>query len=166
MHSFPTRRSSELYRIPDKGLALGPDPNGYSFRQGFFLGDGTGAGKGRQLAGIIMDQWLRGNRRHLWLSDSSALIEDARRDWQALGGTPLDIQPLGRVRAGAGIEIGDSILFASYATLRSEAGGDRRLDQILTWLGDEFDGLLLVDEAHALGGVAGGEGRLERKSSG
>src|SRR3546814_6538566 len=91
------------------------------------------------------------NRRHLWLSDSSALIEDARRDWQALGGTPLDIQPLGRVRAGAGIEIGDSILFASYATLRSEAGGDRRLDQILTWLGDEFDGLLLFDEAHALG---------------
>src|SRR3546814_10358263 len=98
MHSFPTRRSSELYRIPDKGLALGPDPNGYRFRQGFFLGDGTRAGKGRQLAGIVMDQWLRGNRRHLWLSDSSALIEDARRDWQALGGKPLDIQPLGRVR--------------------------------------------------------------------
>src|SRR3546814_345378 len=68
--------------------------------------------------------------------------------------------PLGRVRAGAGIEIGDSILFASYATLRSEAGGDRRLDQILTWLGDEFDGLLLFDEAHAMGGVAGGEGRF------
>src|SRR3546814_5896023 len=108
--------------------------------------DLTGAGKGRQIAGIIKYQWLRGNRRHLWLSDSSALIEDARRDWQALGGTPLDIQPLGRVRAGAGIEIGDSILFASYATLRSEAGGDRRLDQILTWLGDEFDGLLLFDE--------------------
>src|SRR3546814_18070929 len=107
-----------------------------------------------------MDQWLRGNRRHLWLSDSSALIEDARRDWQALGGTPLDIQPLGRVRAGAGIEIGDSILFASYATLRSEAGGDRRLDQILTWLGDEFDGLPLFDTAHAMGGVAGGEGRF------
>src|SRR3546814_3386042 len=78
--------SSDLYRIPDKGPALVPDPNGYSFRQGFFLGDGTGAGKGRQLAGIVMDQWLRGNRRHLWLSDSSALIEDARRDWQALGG--------------------------------------------------------------------------------
>lgn len=148
------------YRLPDKGLALIPHAEGQSYRQGFFLGDGTGAGKGRQIAGIIMDQWLRGNRRHLWLSDSSALIEDARRDWQALGGTPLDIQPLGRVRAGAGIEIGDSILFASYATLRSEAGGDRRLDQILTWLGDEFDGLLLFDEAHAMGGVAGGEGRF------
>ncbi|KGB56892.1 strawberry notch family protein [Sphingopyxis sp. LC363] len=148
------------YRLPEKGLALVPHPEGQSYRQGFFLGDGTGAGKGRQIAGIIMDQWLRGKRRHIWLSDSSALIEDARRDWQALGGTPLDIQPLGRVRAGAGIEIGDSILFASYATLRSEAGGDRRLDQILNWLGGEFDGLLLFDEAHAMGGVAGGEGRF------
>src|SRR3546814_9632675 len=76
-------------------------------------------------------------RRHIWLCDSSALIEDARRDWQALGGTPLDLQPLGRVRPGAGIEIGDSILFASYATLRSEAGGERRVDQILTWLGED-----------------------------
>src|SRR3546814_14028698 len=84
-----------------------------------------------------MDQWLRGKRRHLWLSDSSALIEDARRDWQALGGTPLDIQPFGRVRPGAGIEIGGSILFASYATLRSEAGGDRRVDQLLAWLSEE-----------------------------
>lgn len=148
------------YRLPEKGLALIPHAEGQSYRQGFFLGDGTGAGKGRQIAGIVMDQWLRGKRRHIWLSDSSALIEDARRDWQALGGTPLDIQPLGRVRAGAGIEIGDSILFASYATLRSEAGGDRRLDQILTWLGNEFDGLLLFDEAHAMGGVAGGEGRF------
>ncbi|KTE04055.1 hypothetical protein ATE67_20450 [Sphingopyxis sp. H050] len=148
------------YRAPEKGLALVPHADGQLYRQGFFLGDGTGAGKGRQLAGITMDQWLRGKRRHLWLSDSSALIEDARRDWQALGGTPLDIQPLGRVRAGAGIEMGDAILFASYATLRSEAGGDRRLDQILAWLGDAFDGLLLFDEAHAMGGVAGGEGRF------
>lgn len=148
------------YRLPEKGIALVPHADGNCYRQGFFLGDGTGAGKGRQLAGIAMDQWLRGKRRHIWLSDSSALIEDARRDWQALGGTPLDIQPLGRVRPGAGIEIGDSILFASYATLRSEAGGDRRVDQILAWLSEEFDGLILFDEAHAMGGVAGGEGRF------
>src|SRR3546814_131461 len=45
-------------------------------------------------------------------------------------------------------------------TLRSEAGGDRRVDQILAWLSEEFDGLILFDEAHAMGGVAGGEGRF------
>src|SRR3546814_17763002 len=46
------------------------------------------------------------------------------------------------------------------STLRSEAGGDRRVDQILAWLSEEFDGLILFDEAHAMGGVAGGEGRF------
>jgi len=29
------------------------------FRRGFMLGDGTGAGKGRQVAGIILDNWLK-----------------------------------------------------------------------------------------------------------
>ncbi len=33
------------------------------FRQGFFLGDGTGAGKGRQVAGIILDNWAGSNER-------------------------------------------------------------------------------------------------------
>ena len=50
------------------------------------LGDGTGCGKGRQVAAVILDQWLRGRRRALWLSQSDKLLEDARRDWAALGG--------------------------------------------------------------------------------
>ena len=33
------------------------------FRRGWFLGDGTGAGKGRQVAAIILDNWLRGRRK-------------------------------------------------------------------------------------------------------
>ncbi|WP_292924181.1 strawberry notch-like NTP hydrolase domain-containing protein, partial [Novosphingobium sp. SCN 63-17] len=69
--------SSDLpgrYRVPERGLELVPDAEGASYRCGFFLGDGTGAGKGRQLASILMDQWLRGNRRHLWISESNALI--------------------------------------------------------------------------------------------
>jgi len=48
------------------------------FRRGWFLGDGTGCGKGRQVAGIILDNWLKGRRRALWISKSEALIEDAR----------------------------------------------------------------------------------------
>ena len=55
------------------------------FRRGFMLGDGTGAGKGRQSAGIILDNWLRGRRKALWISKSDKLIEDAQRDWSALG---------------------------------------------------------------------------------
>jgi predicted RNA methylase len=37
--------------------------NAVRFRRGWFLGDGTGAGKGRQVAGIILDNWLKGRRR-------------------------------------------------------------------------------------------------------
>jgi len=69
--------SSDLpgrYYVPGRGLELVPDAEGTNYRRGFFLGDGTGAGKGRQLASILMDQWLRGHRRHLWISESNALI--------------------------------------------------------------------------------------------
>jgi hypothetical protein len=31
-------------------------------RAGFFLGDGVGLGKGRQLAGIVFDNWERGRK--------------------------------------------------------------------------------------------------------
>ncbi|MBD2513222.1 strawberry notch family protein, partial [Nostoc muscorum FACHB-395] len=39
------------------------------------LGDGTGAGKGRQCAGIILDNWCQERRKAIWVSKSSALIE-------------------------------------------------------------------------------------------
>ena len=61
------------------------------FRRGWMLGDGTGCGKGRQVAAIILDHWLRGRRRALWLSASDKLLEDARRDWAAIGGSEADI---------------------------------------------------------------------------
>jgi hypothetical protein len=146
--------------VPERGLELVPDAEGACYRRGFFLGDGTGAGKGRQLASILMDQWLRGHRRHLWISESNALIEDARRDWQALGGIALDIQPLSKIKPEAKIRQADGILFASYATLRSGTGEKTRLQQLLEWLTPDFDGVILFDEAHAMGGVAGGEGRF------
>ena len=70
------------------------------FRRGWMLGDGTGCGKGRQVAAIILDHWLRGRRRALWLSASDKLLEDARRDWAAIGGSEADIIPLGKFRQG------------------------------------------------------------------
>ncbi len=60
-------------------------PNAIRFRRGFMLGDGTGAGKGRQSAGIILDNWLKGRRKAVWISKSDKLLEDAQRDWSALG---------------------------------------------------------------------------------
>ena len=69
------------------------------FRRGWMLGDGTGAGKGRQVAAIVLDHWLRGRKRALWLSQSDKLVEDARRDWCALGGREDDVIALGKFSA-------------------------------------------------------------------
>jgi predicted RNA methylase len=138
------------------------------FRRGWFLGDGTGAGKGRQVAAIILDNWLKGRRRALWISKSDKLIEDAERDWTAVGGYRSDIVPLGRFRQGAPIAIEEGILFTTYATLRTQARGEKasRVQQIIDWLGREFDGLVVFDEAHAMANAAGDQGeRGEKKPS-
>ncbi|MDA8249023.1 MAG: strawberry notch family protein, partial [Rhodospirillales bacterium] len=127
------------------------------FRRGWFLGDGTGAGKGRQVAGVILDHWLKGRCRALWVSKSDKLIEDAQRDWSALGQERLLITPLARFRQGTAIRLDQGILFTTYATLRSaeREGKASRLDQIIDWLGWDFDGVIVFDEAHAMANAAG-----------
>ncbi len=152
--------------MDDAGLRLGPPVR---LRQGWMLGDGTGCGKGRQVAGIVLEQWLRGRRRALWLSQSDKLIEDARRDWRAVGGRDEDVVQLTKVRQRDPVPRSQGILFATYATLRSPGrnGGRARLQQIVEWLAGgsgeaarrAFDGVVVFDEAHAMQNAAGGQGR-------
>lgn len=54
-------------------------------RPAFFLGDGAGVGKGRQIAALTKLMWRRGTRRVLWLSHCNDLREDARRDMVDMG---------------------------------------------------------------------------------
>ena len=130
------------------------------FRRGFFLGDGTGAGKGRQSAGILLDNWCQGRRKALWISKSDKLLEDAQRDWSALGQERLLVTPLSRFAQGKDIPLTEGILFTTYATLRSEERGAKksRVDQIVDWLGADFDGVILFDESHAMANAAGSKG--------
>jgi hypothetical protein len=129
------------------------------FRRGWFLGDGTGAGKGRQVAGILLDNWVKGRRRAVWVSKSDKLIEDAQRDWSALGQERLLITPLARFRQGTAIRLDEGVLFATYATLRSDAREEKvsRVRQIVDWLGCDFDGVIVFDESHAMQNAAGGK---------
>ena len=128
------------------------------FRKGFFLGDGTGCGKGREIAGVIADNLAQGRSRALWLSKNDALLEDARRDWGAIGGAASDITPQSAWKQADAIRLDKGVLYSTYATLRQPARGDRasRLDQIVTWLGADFDGVIVFDEAHAMANAAGG----------
>ena len=133
-------------------------PEACAYRLGYFLGDGTGCGKGRECAGLILVNWLAGRRKAIWVSKSATLIEDAIRDWTDLGGSPADIQPLSKWKPDQPIPMGDGILFVTYATLRSAGKcGTTRLSQILDWMGEDFDGMLAFDEAHAMQNAAGSE---------
>ena len=138
--------------LPGVGEEVGPP------RQGFFLGDGTGVGKGRQSAAIILDNILQGRRRALWVSENRNLMRDAVRDWTALGGPADFVFDLGACRGP--IQRADGICFASYDTLKGkprEKGGIEtginRLAQVVAWLtgGEEeadFDGVVVFDESH------------------
>jgi len=127
------------------------------FRRGFMIGDGTGVGKGRESAGIILDNWMRGRRKAVWISKSDKLIEDAQRDWSALGMERLLITPLSRFPQGKAIALREGVLFTTYATLRSDDRGERlsRVRQIVEWLGSDFDGVIIFDEAHAMQNAVG-----------
>ena len=132
--------------------------NAVQFRKGFFLGDGTGCGKGREIAAVVADNMAQGRTRAVWLSKNDALLEDARRDWGAIGGTASDITPQSAWKQSDAIRMDRGILYTTYATLRQPARGARasRLDQIVDWLGAEFDGVIVFDEAHAMANAAGG----------
>ena len=150
--------------VPAKeGVGLTLDEGGREYRKGYFLGDGTGAGKGRQIAACILDHWLQGRRRAIWLTKNEQLLEDARRDWAALGGLSADIQPISNWKIDEPISLSEGVLFVTYPTLRSQREETSRLQQILRWAGPDFDGVIAFDEAHEMGGVAGGEGALGAK---
>ncbi|RCS23828.1 methylase [Phyllobacterium salinisoli] len=143
-------------------VSAAPDDaeNAVRFRKGFMLGDGTGAGKGRQSAGIILDNWLQGRRKAVWISKSDKLLEDAQRDWSALGMERLLVTPLSRFPQGTAIRLAEGVLFTTYATLRSDDRGEKlsRVKQIVEWLGSDFDGVIIFDESHAMQNAGGGKG--------
>lgn len=116
-------------------------------RKGFFIGDGTGVGKGRQIAGIIMDNFLQGRKKAIWVSEKWTLLDDAKRDWKALGGNPDDIISLkGTKLLKTGIQADSGIVFVPYSTLKEQK--EARLKMLTDWLGKDFDGVIALDEAH------------------
>lgn len=151
------------FKPAKEGVGLAEAEDGRAYRMGYFLGDGTGAGKGRQVAACVLDSWLAGRRRNIWISKNEALLEDARRDWIALGGLAADIQPLSNWKIDQPLPLQQGVLFVTYPTLRSARGDHSRLQQVIDWAGEDFDGVIGFDEAHEMGGVAGGEGALGKK---
>ena len=106
-------------------------------RMGFFLGDGTGCGKGRTIASLFNTLSKKGLIKHVWISVSQDLRQDAERDLNDVSSI-LSIQSI-----HDNIE-DTNIVFMTYANLISTA----RYDQLCEWLGDAFEGCIVFDEAH------------------
>ena len=129
---------------------------------GFMIGHGTGFGKGRCVAGIILSQMLQGHTKAAWFSKTRDLLEDATRDWADVAGEEHKeaLFDLTTIPANTDISHQHGILFSTYATLRSDAreGARSRLDQIVAWLGEDFAGVVVFDESHELGNAMGARG--------
>ncbi|OWK12208.1 SBNO2 [Cervus elaphus hippelaphus] len=120
-------------------------------RAGFLIGDGAGVGKGRTVAGVILENYLRGRKKALWFSVSNDLKYDAERDLRDIAAPGIAVHALSKIKYGDNTT-SEGVLFATYSALigESQAGGQHRtrIRQILEWCGEAFDGVIVFDECH------------------
>ncbi|XP_044174018.1 protein strawberry notch homolog 1-like isoform X1 [Acropora millepora] len=126
-------------------------------RAGFLIGDGAGVGKGRTVAGIIFENYLRGRKRALWFSVSNDLKYDAERDLNDIG-CSIDVSLLNKFKYKAKLsskvngKVKKGVVFATYSSLIGESQGQEkyntRMSQLLNWCGHDFDGVIVLDECH------------------
>eukprot|EP00066_Takifugu_rubripes_P023731 XP_011612997.1 PREDICTED: protein strawberry notch homolog 2 isoform X2 [Takifugu rubripes] len=120
-------------------------------RAGFLIGDGAGVGKGRTVAGIILENYLKGRKKALWFSISNDLKFDAERDLKDIDAPHIPVLALNKIKYGD-TATSEGVLFATYSALigESQAGGQHRtrIKQILDWCKPDFDGVIIFDECH------------------
>ena len=121
-------------------------PHGVQMKGGFILGDGTGVGKTNEFCGMIMDQWLRGQSRHVIVVERGKHVKHIMDAWQMIGGDPRVIMYQGDRAAGEALPSRDGIMVTTYALIRD----DRRYQMLMDWANDRgpLEGLLVFDEAH------------------
>lgn len=209
-------------------------------RRGFFIGDGTGVGKGREISGIILDNLRQGRKKAVWISQKKELMEDAKRDFGDIGGDTKIIFGQHKLKGDATIANADGILFSTYSLIKGDTkatkekiktgkpsekpwfikdkygqpvkgqsfasqsdaikglshytkgmglyeadwysiGKDKeaavrvkgkglpagqlrdRTKQIVNWLGEDFDGVIVFDEAHNMGNAVAMKGERGNK---
>ena len=119
-------------------------------RSGFFLGDGTGVGKGRSIAAIFVDQMARhiaeGQSPHqfraLWVSVNMELKDAAKADMlDVLRNSDFKLSYVDCVTGEDG-----GWAFCTYASLSRKSGKTMR--DILRWISGATNAVVVFDEAH------------------
>lgn len=157
-------------------------------RQGYFIGDGTGVGKGAQNAAIFLDNWNKGRTKGLWVSAKPDLIKDGQRDFTSLGMDPKTLIDFGKSGGKLLTKNKEGIGFVSYTSLATNFEGihpntpvgeaatlspstrpekPSRIKLFHDWVGGKnFDGVIIFDESHFAGNAVDMRGTrgMERAS--
>ena len=131
-----------------------------NYRQGFMVGSGTGFGKGNTIAGIIFDNYSQGRTKAVWISKNDKAHMDSAQYWQAVGGRKHQFIDHSRIKKNDVIRSCEGVLCTTYGLMKSgyqfcedQQGAyilEGRLKQIIDWLGDDFEGVIVFDESHAM----------------
>lgn len=143
-------------------------PNGD--RRGYFIGDGTGLGKGTEISGVICDNYNHGRKKAVWVSKSSNLYTDAQRDLKTFGmeGEVFEFDP----KKKGNLQRAHGVAFMSYSGLAQDVAFDtngsvlskkkgklNRFQHLISWLGKDFDGVIVFDECHKAGNAVATRGK-------
>lgn len=119
-------------------------------RAGFLIGDGAGVGKGRTIAGIILENYLKDRKKSVWVSVSNDLKYDAERDLKDIGAGHIPVHFLSKMKyakinSDINGNVKKGVMFSTYSALIGEStiGQGKyktRLKQLLNWCGDDFEG--------------------------
>ena len=117
------------------------------------------SGKGRQIAGLVYNNYLQKRCRAVWFSSSGDLAEDARRDLKDIGAASIKILKAKDMKPGNTIsQAKKGLMFCTYTLLAGSRKVDKetkfRIDEITKWCkggrdDGDFDGLLVFDECHS-----------------
>jgi tRNA G10 N-methylase Trm11 len=134
-------------------------------RKGFFIGDGTGVGKGREITGIILDNFAKGRKKAVWITPNQGLFDDAARDLNDLN-YPSNVIKISDNKKGTKITETEGVLLTTYGTLSDQYKKEvsleegkysnpqfaerNRIKQLYDWLGPDYDGVIAFDEAHKM----------------
>lgn len=117
----------------------------------------------RTIATVIHENYLLGRKRAIWVSVSSDLYYDAQRDLRDVDAN-IDVYALNqmkyaKINSAENGFIKKGVIFSTYSSLVGEmriketnvVNSNRissRLEQLIQWCGEDFDGLIVFDECH------------------
>ncbi|CAL8140680.1 unnamed protein product [Orchesella dallaii] len=112
-------------------------------RQGFFLGDGTGTGKSRVLAAIMYETILSGISKVIYVTANELLFKTMKPEIQYFLPQQkfISLKELEKYESQGDRK---EVLLLTYSNLSDTL----KQGWIVKWIGNEFDGMIVFDEAH------------------